>query len=259
MDAVNKGTLDAAWVSPMFFYGKDTAFALIDGPPFGPSPARYAQWRRDRDVAKTVDTLYRSFGVKGILCDVRGPYADLWSRSVIGKPADLSGRKIRATGVKAEIFSAAGANVIMLPAGEFYPALSTGVIDAIQYLDPASDIQLGFHKVTKNLYYPGNITPVAGYDLIINVGKWDALPRETQSVLQEACKRNVQDALNSNAAEQQAALASLASKERVRVEELPASVVSALRAAWQKVAEQKSSNPVFRDLLESSRRFEKGG
>lgn len=256
IDAVDKGTLDAAWVSPMFLYGKDTAFALIDGPPFGPRPARYVQWRGDRNVAKSVDTLYRSYGVKGILCDVRGPYADLWSRPVIGEPADLSGQKIRAIGIRAEIFSAAGAKVIALPAGEIYPALSRGVIDAIQYLDPASDIQLGFHEVTKNLYYPGNITPVAGYDLIINARKWDALPREAQSVLQEACKRNVQNALNSNAAAQQAHLASLASKKRVRVTELPASVVSALRTAWQKVAEQKSSNPVFRELLESSRRFE---
>src|SRR5205823_14932715 len=45
LDATAKGTIDAAWVSPAFFYGKDHTFALIDGTPFGPSADEYTAWR----------------------------------------------------------------------------------------------------------------------------------------------------------------------------------------------------------------------
>ena len=69
----------------------------------------------------------------------------------------------------------------------------------------------------------------------------------------------MQHMLKNNEGEQQAALASILSKGRVQVEALPTPVVSALRAAWQKVAARESSNPAFRGLLDSIRPFEKGG
>ena len=71
LDAVARGTTDAAWVSASYFYGKNPAFALIDEPPFGPNPARYVQWRQDPRVRASVEDIYRKFGVNGLMRDDR--------------------------------------------------------------------------------------------------------------------------------------------------------------------------------------------
>jgi len=153
----------------------------------------------------------------------------------------------------------AGAAVSALPGGEVAPAMDRRLIDAANFLEPASGVAMpGLAEVTKFLYYPGTITPAVGLDLIVNAGRWDQLPREAQAALERTCARNIQEMLDKNEAEQRPALSALASKG-VQIAPLSAPVVSALRAAWQKVAAEKSANPLFLQLLDSTRNYEMGG
>ena len=257
LDAVAKGMLDSAWVQPGSFIGKDVSFALVEGGPFGPNPAEYLRWRGDPAVKAAVDVLYRAHGVTGMACGVIGPYADFWSTRTIRYPADLKGLKVRAVGIRIDVLTAAGAAVNALPSGEVAPAMERGIIDAAHFLDPPTGAEVGLPEVAKFMYYPGTMTPAAGIDLIFNASKWDSLPSDLRTTLERGCERAGEAMLEQKSAALNRALDTI-QKSSVRSERLPAPVTEALRAAWRKVATEKSTNATFRSLLESTRPYTGG-
>jgi TRAP-type mannitol/chloroaromatic compound transport system substrate-binding protein len=253
IDAVAQGTLDFGLVPPTVLYGKDAAFALVESTPFGPDVSGYVRWRRDPEVVSSVDALYRSVGVKGILCGVNAPIADVWSRRRIQRPSDLTGWKVRATGLVMEIFRAAGATPILLSLGELSPALQRGVIDGVGVLSPEAGVQVGVHKAVDVVYVPGVVIPVIGLDLVVGVQRWASLPREARAALESGCARTVQEMVDRSSAAQRQAMATL-SASSVTTTTLPEPVVDALRSAWGRVAADRRSNPAFARLLASSAR-----
>lgn len=258
LEAVAKGTLHVTWTFPGMFAVKDPAFALVDTPPFGPTPEQYLKWRRRETVASVVDEMYAALGLRGIPCGVVW-VADLWASSPIPNGSALKGRKIRSAGIlRAEIFNRSGATYVALPGGEMFPAMEKGSIDAVQFLDPASGMALGLQDVARVLYFPARFTPAAGIDLVVNPAKWDELGASGQRVVREACERNGRSMLETGRADQQAAVAKIVLKG-VAVEELPADVLDTLRTAWRAVAKERSANPAFARLYESLREYDPTG
>jgi TRAP-type mannitol/chloroaromatic compound transport system substrate-binding protein len=254
VEAVARGTLDVGLIPPAYLYGEDTAFALVAGTPFGPDVSRYIRWRRDPDVVSSVDDLYRWVGVKGMLCGVNAPIADVWSRRRIQRPSDLNGWKVSATGLVTEIFKAAGAAPSVMSLAELAPALQRGVIEGVAVLSAEAGVQLGVHRAVDVVYAPGVVIPVMGLDLVVGVERWTALSPDTRAALESACGHTVQEMVERSAAAQRQAMAALAASS-VSSSPLPAPVVEALRSAWGRVAaDQRSSNPAFARLLESSAR-----
>jgi TRAP-type mannitol/chloroaromatic compound transport system substrate-binding protein len=240
--------VDAVWAPAVALYGRNPAFALVGEPPFGPDPARYVQWRRDPKVKAIVDELYQSIGKVGLLCGVTGPNADLWSRRKLDRPADLKDLQTRTVGVMTDILGAAGLSTRALPAGEIYPALSSGVVDAIQLSDVPLGVAIGLPNVTKNLYFPGSLAPTSGIELIFGTLSWEGLGDDGRGAVEGACQRNVDQMLAAGEAENRNALTSIGGKG-VMVATLPAPVLAELRTAWIKVAADKSSDPLFARLF----------
>ena len=52
-------------------------------------------------------------------------------------------------GMVAEVFQDAGAKTTLLPGSEIFPALDKGTIDVADFVGPAINYALGFHKATK--------------------------------------------------------------------------------------------------------------
>ena len=94
---------------------------------------------------------------------------------------DFRGRKMRLPGgMVAELFQAAGARTAMLPGSEIFGALERGAIDVADYVGPAINHALGFHKVTKYISMgpPGFMSiyqPVDLMDLTVGMKAWNAL------------------------------------------------------------------------------------
>ena len=94
---------------------------------------------------------------------------------------DFRGRKMRLPGgMVAELFQAAGARTTMLPGSEIFSALERGAIDVADYVGPAINYALGFHKVTKYISMgpPGFMSiyqPVDLMDLTVGMKAWNAL------------------------------------------------------------------------------------
>ena len=73
-----------------------------------------------------------------------------------------------------------------LAAGDIYPALEKGTIDAAEWVGPYDDEKLGFVKVAKYYYYPGWWEGTGQGHNVINLEKWNALPKHYQAAIATA-------------------------------------------------------------------------
>jgi len=112
---------------------------------------------------------------------------------------DFKGKKIRFPGgMIAEIFSYAGVSTVILPGGEVFGALNTGVLDASDYAGAAVNYDLGFSTVAKYIIMGPPTTPclhqpVDLIDLTVNLPKWNALPKHLQDILIAATREHSSD------------------------------------------------------------------
>ena len=91
-----------------------------------------------------------------------------WFNSPVEGPEALSGLKYRTVGLSADLFTAMGAAVTVMPGGEIVPNLQTGTLEAAEFNNPSSDLTLGFmlslcrHLHEIEAYYRGGATRIEG-------------------------------------------------------------------------------------------------
>ena len=246
VEAVAKGTLNAAWISPIFNYRKDTAFGLVEGAPFGLDPGNYAAWRSTKEVNAIVERLYRRYGVVGVACGVTAPHGDIWVKKPISKPDDLKGLKISVIGLSSSMFTKAGAAVNALPTGEIVPAMDRGLIDAAIVSDPRSDLTYDLPAVSR-MYMVGQLQGARGLDLVINAGLWDGLQLDTRNAIATACRSNLSKMIAESTRIASEAINEM--KKTVKLYRLPNSVSAEFRHAWNEVrSEEMANNRTFSEL-----------
>lgn len=96
---------------------------------------------------------------------------------------DLKGLKFRVGGFAGTILAKLGTVPQQLAAGDIYPALEKGTLDAAEWVGPHDDEKLGFVKVAKNYYYPGWWEGCGQAHNIMNIAKWNELPKAYQSAI----------------------------------------------------------------------------
>jgi TRAP-type mannitol/chloroaromatic compound transport system substrate-binding protein len=133
-DAISAGSLDAAWSTPGYWFGKEKSLALFAAVPFGP---------------------YAKHNIKALICGVIAPEASGWFRKEINSTDDLKGLKMRFFGLGAKVMEKIGVSTQLIAGGDIYPALERGSIDATEYSMPAIDLDLGFYQIAKHYYFPG--------------------------------------------------------------------------------------------------------
>jgi TRAP-type mannitol/chloroaromatic compound transport system substrate-binding protein len=110
-----------------------------------------------------------------------------WYRKEIKTVADLKGLKMRIGGFAGKVMEKVGVVPQQLAAGDIYPALEKGTIDAAEWVGPYDDEKLGFNKVAKYYYYPGWWEGGPQLDCMVNMAEWNKLPKEYQNILEAAC------------------------------------------------------------------------
>jgi TRAP-type mannitol/chloroaromatic compound transport system substrate-binding protein len=73
-----------------------------------------------------------------------------------------------------------------LAGGDIYPALEKGTIDAAEWVGPYDDEKLGLYKVAPHYYYPGWWEGGPILLAMVNLEKWNSLPKYYQSLLEQA-------------------------------------------------------------------------
>jgi len=184
-DAASAGQIDAFHSGPYYWKGKNSAFSLFSGIPFGLTAEEINSWMLHGGGLELWREQYAKYNLHPFLGGNTNIQMGGWFRKPINSLKDMKGLKMRIPGLGGEVFSKMGVNPILLPAGEIYTSLERGVIDATEWVGPALDIMMGFYKVAP-YYYSGWHEPGSILELTFNKQSWNKLASEHQSIIEVA-------------------------------------------------------------------------
>lgn len=254
-NAVQRGTLDAGYTSPLYVAGKFPALQLYGGIPFGPDALQFLGWIYNGGGLEIWREIYAAQGVVTVPCGLMEAEAGGWYNKPINSAADLDGMKIRFAGLAGEVMKKMGASVVLLAGGEIFPNLERGVIDGSEFSMPTIDKLIGFDKIIKNYYLPGWHQPAAINELIINKAKWDAMSDGQRSLIELACRETMLWGVTSTLTENAAAIAAF-KENGVEIRQFPAELLEKFRTATAEVmAEQSAKDPDFKRVWDSFQNY----
>jgi len=173
-DAVQAGTVECGHTASHFSFGKDEAFAFATGLPFGLNARQQFAWMTQGGGMELMRDVYEDYGVINIPAGNTGAQMGGWFRKEIKTVEDLKGLKMRIAGTGGLVLSRKlGVVPQQIGAGDIYPALEKGTIDAAEWIGPYDDEKLGFYKVAKNYYYPSWWEGGTELELFVGTKAWE--------------------------------------------------------------------------------------
>jgi len=187
LDAVKAGTVELGHTALYYYFGKDPAFALACAVCFGPNARQANAWWYHGGGEQALEPLCTEYGIKAILAGNTGCQMGGWFRKEIKSVADLKGLKFRIGGMAGLVLAKIGVVPQLIGGPDIYPALEKGTIDGAEWVGPYDDEKLGFNKVAQYYYYPGFWEGGPMLHTLVNLNKWNELPKNYQAALIAAC------------------------------------------------------------------------
>jgi TRAP-type mannitol/chloroaromatic compound transport system substrate-binding protein len=252
LDAVQNGTVEMGHSAQYYYIGKDPTWALFCASPFSLNARQQNAWFYEGDGQKLIDEFAAAnFNTKCLLMGNTGTQMGGWFRKEINTVADLSGLKMRIGGWAGRTIAKLGAVPQQLAGGDIYPALEKGTIDAAEWVGPYDDEKLGFYKIAKYYYYPGWWEGGTTNHLLINLAKWNELPKNYKAIVEAAAGyANVEEQARYDARNPQALKRLVANGVNLRPFS-QAIMEACLKASNEVNAEESAKNPNFKKVLAS--------
>jgi TRAP-type mannitol/chloroaromatic compound transport system substrate-binding protein len=251
LDAIQIGTVEMGSTAMYYYWGKDAAMTFGTALPFGLNSRQMYGWLHHGGGNELLNEVLAKFNCIGFAAGNTGAQMGGWFRSEIKTPADLKGVKFRIGGFAGTILARIGVVPQQLAGGDIYPALEKGTIDAAEWVGPYDDEKLGFYKIAKYYYYPGWWEGCGQNHIIINLDKWNELPKSYQSAVIGACNDAWGWVIGRYDAGNPAALRRLIANGAL-LKQFPPDVMEACyKAATEIYAELSKTNPLFKKLYDS--------
>lgn len=259
LDAVSKGTLDGGHGVMGYNYGKQSAIALwTSGPAFGMDANMVLAWHKYGGGKALLAELYKSIGAN-VVSFLTGPMPTQplgWFKKPVSKVEDLKGLKFRTNGLAIDMFTAMGAAVNALPAGEIVPAMDRGLLDGAEFNNASSDRVLGFPDVSKVCMLQSFHQSSEQFEVTFNKTRYDALPAKLKAIIENAVEAASSDMSWKAIDRYSKDYAGMQSQNGVKFYKTPDSVLQAQLAVWDQVVARKGAdNPLFKKVEASMRAF----
>ena len=234
-DAVSKGTVQMGHGAAYYWKGKTAAAQFFAAVPFGLTAQEMNAWVYYGGGQQLWDNLYAEFNLKPFLAGNTGVQMGGWFNREINSLEDMNGLIMRMPGLGGEVLTAIGAVPKLLPGGEIFTALESGVIDATEWVGPYNDLAFGFYKAAKYYYYPGWHEPGTALETFVNKQAYDMLPPHLQSVIAAAAQAANMDMLAEFTARNGDALDTLVNEHQVLLRRFPEDLLQKLKATSEQV------------------------
>ena len=255
LDAVQNGTVEICHTASYYYIGKDPTWALFCAVPFGLNTRQQNAWFYDGDGMKLLNDFAKKSNVYCLVGGNTGAQMGGWFRKEIKSVEDLSGLKFRIGGWAGKTLQKLGVVPQQIAGGDIYPALEKGTIDAAEWVGPYDDEKLGFNKVAPYYYYPGWWEGGTANHFMINLPKWNELPKAYQGVVAAAAGlANIEETARYDARNPAALKRLIAAGTQLRP--FPQAVMEAcLKASNEVNAETAASNADYKKVLDSMQAF----
>ncbi|MFA9372731.1 MAG: TRAP transporter substrate-binding protein [Poseidonibacter sp.] len=252
LDMVKGGQYDMAHTASYYWKGKDINTLPFTSMPFGlTAPEQYA-WFYHGGGLELMQKVYSKHGVLSFPGGSTGVQMGGWFRKEINTLEDLKGLKMRIPGFAGEIMAKLDVQVTNLAPGELYTALDRNTIDALEWVGPAMDIKMGFHKIAP-YYYTGWHEPASELQFIINKKKFNKLPKDLQQIMLVAIRVSAYDMYIQNYDMSATAWDKMKKEQaNIKVKTFPKVVMDAMKKANAELrTEMGSNNPLLKEILDS--------
>ena len=255
LDAVQNGTVEMGNTALYYYWGKNPAFTFGTALPFGLNSRQMNAWLRHAGGTEMLNDLLKEYNCIGIMAGNTGAQMGGWFRKEIKSIDDIKGLKMRIGGFAGSIVSRLGLVPQQLAAGDIYPALEKGTLDACEWVGPYDDEKLGFQKVAPYYYYPGWWEGCGQGHNIMNLARWNELPKHYQNAIIVASGDSWNWVLGKYDAVNPPALRRLIGGG-AQLRAFPQDVMDACyKSANEIYAELSKTNPHFKKMLDSVTAF----
>ena len=255
-DMVRNGQYDMGHTASYYYKGSIPNAMYFTTVPFGMiAPEQYA-WFYHGGGMELAQKVYQPFGLLSFPGGNTGNQMGGWFRDEITSLDDLKGIKMRTPGFAGEVMAELGVAVTNIPPGELYSALERGTIDAVEWVGPALDLQMGFHQIAK-YYYSGWQEPGAEIQFLINEKTWNKLPEDLQEILRVSMRTAAYDMYIQSTHESGVAWSRMQQDyPDVTHKIFPPEVISALRDVTERLLQEASdADPLAKEIITSQQEY----
>ena len=249
LDAVRSGAAQMAYGAGYYWTNISMAPSFSAALPFGLTAQEQNAWCYYGGGIEEADKIYNALGVKFLPMGNTGNQMGGWFNREINTPDDYKGLKMRMPGLGGRTIEKLGATPVLLAGGDILPALTSGAVDAAEWICPAADLGAGLYQAAKYYYGPGWHEPSTLLDLSIDLKAWESLDSDTQSLIDDLAKSFNMTVFSRFQAINGPALQRLVNEHNVQIKTFPDEVLVALgNAAGEVVFERGSINAETKSL-----------
>ena len=251
-DAVSRGTAEMGHGAAYYWKGKNEAFQFFSTVPFGLTAQEMNGWLYYGGGMELWEEAYAPFNLIPAPAGNTTVQMGGWFNREINSLDDLKGLKMRIPGLGGEVLKRLGGTPVNLPGGELFTALTSGTIDATEWVGPYNDLAFGLYKAAKYYYYPGFHEPGTVLEAVINKEAFEKLPDDLRSIVLNACRVVNLDMVAEYAARNPGAMRQLIEQHGVSVRSYPADVIAQLRKVSEEVVAEVAAKDDFSKKVYSS-------
>jgi TRAP-type mannitol/chloroaromatic compound transport system substrate-binding protein len=187
LDVVSQGAVPIGHTASYYYVGKSPVTAFGTALPFGLNAQQQNAWLYEGGGLKLLQDFYaKTFNVIQFPAGNTGVQMGGWFRKEINTVADLQGLKMRIPGLGGQVMTKLGVTVQVIAGGEIFQALSTGAVDAAEWVGPYDDQKLQLNKAAEFYYYPGWWEPGPTLEVEVNLDEWNKLPDAYREIIKTA-------------------------------------------------------------------------
>jgi len=258
LDMVKGGQYDMGHSASYYWKGKDINTMPFSTMPFGMTTAEQYAWFYHGGGMALMEKTYSKHGILSFPGGSTGNQMGGWFRKEINSVEDLKGLKMRIPGFAGEVMAKLGLTVTNIAPGELYTSLERGTIDALEWVGPGMDINMGFHKVAP-YYYTGWHEPGLDLHFMVNERAFKKLPKDLQEILITAMRVSAYDMYIQNYHMSADAWSKIASEyPNIKIKMFPKEVMDALKQTNKELrAEMVKDQPLLKEILDSQEAYQK--
>ncbi|MBS9782711.1 MAG: TRAP transporter substrate-binding protein DctP [Arcobacter sp.] len=258
LDMVKGGQYDMGHTASYYYKGKDIHTMPFTTMPFGMTAVEQYGWFYYGGGMDLMQKVYDKHKIYAYPGGNSGMQMGGWFKKEINSIDDFKGLKMRIPGFAGEVLSKVGVQVTNIPSGELYTALERGTIDALEWVSPSMDVNMGFHKIAP-LYYTGWHEPGTELSFFVNQRKFKKLPKDLQSILVTAMRVSAYDMYTKNTYMNAETWAKIKKDyPNIKVKTFPKKVLDKLKDVNDKlITDLEKKSPLMKEILESQKAFQK--
>jgi TRAP-type mannitol/chloroaromatic compound transport system substrate-binding protein len=241
-----------------YWKGKDINTLPFTTMPFGmTAPEQYA-WFYYGGGMELMQKAYAPHNILSFPGGNTGNQMGGWFRKEINTVDDLKGLKMRIPGFAGEVMAKLGLTVTNIAPGELYTSLERGTIDALEWVGPGMDINMGFHKIAP-YYYTGWHEPATELQFLVNERAFNKLPKDLQEILVTAMKLSSYDMYIQNYDMSATAWSKIATEfPNIKIKTFPKEVMDAMKNANEELlVDMAKDHPLLKEVLDSQKAYQK--